>query len=133
MYLPTIKEEVLDYRYSRILEPWSFYSEILGCLLTIPRGFVYDHESVPILKGTSHRGGLGHDYLSRKDSVPCVKKGIAAKVYREIMTAQNKPIWRRRLKYAFVLVWPGYFHKHSVFATYEEITGRKENVDKSGS
>ena len=127
MKLMTIHEEVIDHKYSRLVRGWSSYSEVLECLIYIPRGFVYDHESVPLFKGTSHRGGLGHDYLCRTDSIPVVTKKQAADVYLEIMTIQGNARWRRYLKYWTVRVWPGYFHKHSVNATYEEISGRKEN------
>jgi len=30
--------------------------------------------------------------------------------------------WRRPLKYSVVRIWPGYWHKFPVMATYEEIT-----------
>ena len=133
MRLETIKEEVITYKYSRLLKPWSFYSEVLDCWIEVPTAFVYDHESVPFFKGTSKRGGLVHDYLSRKNSLPTVTKKQAADAYREIMTFQNNARWRRYGKYLVVLVWPGYFHKHNVLATYEEISGEKENADKSGS
>ena len=133
MRLPTIKEEIIDYKHSRVLEPWEFYSEVLKCKITIQTGFIYDHESVPFFKGTSHRGGLLHDYLCRTDSVPVVTKKQAADAYLEILTIQKTPTWRRYGKYIVVLVWRGYFHKHNIEATYEEISGRKERVDKSGS
>jgi len=129
MELPEIKEAVITYRISRLLAAWQFPSKVLGRIVRVPRGFVYDHESVPVIQGTSKRGGLVHDYLSRKDSAPVVSKLTAAKVYREIMTIQGNAWWRKWLKSSVVICWPGYFHKHTVFETYEEYTGKEEDDD----
>ena len=122
-----IKEEVIDYKYSRLLAPYSFKTRRVGStVVTVPIGFVYDHESVPFIKGTSHRGGLIHDYLCRIDSEPIVSKKQAADVYLEVMKYRCNPWLRRYIKYWFVRLAWGYFHKLKVKATYEEITGRKE-------
>ena len=129
MELSGIFEEVIDYKYSRLMVFWQFKSRVLGEWITVPEGFVYDHESVPLFKGTSHRGGLVHDYLCRIDSRPVVSKKKAADVYLEVMTIQENPRWKRYLKYYAVLIAWGYFHKLKVNATYEEITGRKESAD----
>jgi len=119
----TIKEELIDnYKYFRLLAPYRYKSAILGCMITVPKGFVYDKESVPIIKGTSHRGGLIHDYLCRIDSVPVVTKRQAADVYLEVMTFRGNAWLRRYVKYWVVRVAFGYFHKLRVKATYEEIT-----------
>jgi hypothetical protein len=118
-----IKEEIIDYKYSRLLAPYRFKSDVLKCIVTIPKGFVYDHESVPIIKGTSKRGGLIHDYLCRTDSKPVVTKKQAADAYLEVMAKRGNSWWRRYGKYWFVRIWPCYFHKFKVMATYEEIAG----------
>ena len=117
-----IKEEVIDYKYSRLLAPYRYKSAILDCVVTAPKGFVYDHESVPLIKGTSHRGGLIHDYLCRIDSKPSVTKRQAANVYLEVMTFRGNAWWRRYVKYWAVRLAFGYFHKFPVKSTYEEIT-----------
>jgi len=135
---PLINEDI-DAWYSRIYEPFIFESDVLKKAgydprVEVPIGFVHDYESVPIIKGTSKHGGVGHDYLSRIDSVPCVTKKIAADVYFEIMksrVAEKIPHkkyftrfnlwWRRWLKWGTVIIAPGYFHKHKVMATYEEM------------
>jgi hypothetical protein len=122
-----IKEELIDYKYSRLLAPYQYKSKVLGCTVTVPTGFIYDHESVPIIKGTSHRGGLIHDYLCRIDSKPVVTKKQAADAYLEVMALRGNPWWRRYAKYWVVRFAFGYFHKLKVNATYEEITGRKED------
>ena len=107
--------ELIDYKYSRLVEPFEFYSEVLGRWCEIPTGFVMDWESVPLLKGTSKIGGLIHDYFSRKDSVPVVTKKVAADVYMEFMIYTGAPARRRYVKYWVVRVAPNYFHKLKVF------------------
>ena len=135
MLSPLICEDV-TYKYSRVHEPWVFYSEVLKCVIEVPVGFVHDYESVPIIKGTSKRGGVAHDYLSRIDSSPVVTKAQASAVYFEIMKLRDQGDkrpdrllekfslwWRRWLKWSVVRVWPGYFHKYPVMATLEELSG----------
>ena len=75
--------QVIDYRYSRLTESFSFYSETLDELCVVPEGFVMDWESMWIFKGTGKEEGLIHDFLARKDSIPIVTKKVAAKVYLE--------------------------------------------------
>ena len=121
-----IKEAIIDYKYSRLLAPYSFKSRVLECMIIVPKGFVYDHESVPFIKGTSHRGGLIHDYLCRVDSIPTATKTQAADVYLEVMKFRGNSWIRRYTKYWAVRMAGGYFHKLRVNASYEDITGRKE-------
>jgi len=123
-----IKEEIIDHKYSRLLAPYRYKSVLLKCTITVPKGLVYDHESIPIIKGTSHRGGLIHDYLCRIDSLPVVDKKTAADVYLEVMTKRKNAWWRRYAKCWFVKwsPWPSFFHKFKVMATYKEITGKEE-------
>lgn len=96
--------------------------------------FVHDNESVPLLKGSCDPAGVTHDYLCRIDSIPVVTKRIAALSYLEVLEMFDKIknpnlvysvayYLRRNAKYAVVMVWPGYFHKYKVGATYEEISG----------
>lgn len=129
---PLVNEDI-DSCFARLYAPFAIWSDVLGCKVEAPAGFVHDYESVPVIKGTSRRGGVIHDYLSRKDSVPVVTKKQAADVYLEIMACRDglsdkggalgaiNLFARRWFKYGVVLVWPGYFHKHSVAATYEEM------------
>ena len=135
---PLINEDV-DYRFSIIHEPFRIQLETLKELglhdiLEIPAGFCHDYESVPLFKGTSKTGGVVHDYLCRRDAVPVVTKKIAADCYFEVMECSDQlkatgnlqliRFWFRRwLKYSVVIVAPGYFHKHSITATYEEMAG----------
>lgn len=136
---PLINEDI-DARYARLHARFAIWSDVLGCKVEAPAGFVHDYESVPIVKGTSKRGGVIHDYLCRKDSIPVVTKAQAADVYFEVMECRDGlvyaegvcPIWtdalsmwlRRWGKYGVVRVWPGYFHQHKVSASYEEMSGQ---------
>lgn len=138
---PLINEDI-DYKYSRIHEPFIIELETLAQVglksrVEILAGFVHDYESVPLFRGTSKTGGVVHDYLCRKDSAPLVTKKIAADCYFEVMESSDRlkadgnlqlvKFWFRRWgKYSVVLFWPGYFHKHSVNATYEEMAGVKQ-------
>lgn len=127
-----ISEEI-DSTYARIAVPFKYESNLLRCVINVPVGFVCDYESVPIVKGTSKRGGVIHDYLCRKDSVPVVTKKIAADVYLEAMECRDKnnpnQSWfarlnrfiRRNIKYQAVLYAWRYFHKLNVMSSYEEV------------
>ena len=128
---PLINEDI-DYKYSKIFLSFQYYSAILGLVVDVPFGFIHDYESVPGIRGTSKRGGVIHDYLCRKDSVPKVTKKVAADVYDEAVKLSNKSLnggeesfgmmCRRRMKYWTVRIAPNYFHKLSVFASYEEMS-----------
>lgn len=135
---PLINQDI-DYKFSMIHEDFKIQLETLKELglddiITVPAGFCHDYESVPLFKGTSKTGGVVHDYLCRSDSRPVVTKKIAADCYFEVMECSDQlkatgnlqlvRFWFRRwLKYSVVLVAPGYFHKHKVMATYEEMAG----------
>lgn len=140
----TIKIERLPgTKFVRTIAPFPFYSVILGRWSEIPMGFIYDEESVPILRGTNPEGGAIHDYLCRYDSDPVVDKFTAAKVYEEFQVyynAMDNPksenkivqwlkewidrIWdttKEHVKTDVVIVAPGYFHKLPVMATLEQV------------
>ena len=105
--------------------------------LVIKKGFVQDEESVPGIRGRNARGGAVHDNLSCYDSIPVVTKALAAAVYLEINAycdsidegrnrlTMAKDFLRRWSKWGVVRVWPGYFHKRSIYATSEELYGIK--------
>ena len=131
---PLINEDI-DARFARLHAVFAVYSDVLDCVVEAPVGFVHDYESVPVIKGTSKRGGVIHDYLCRIDSEPVVTKKQAADVYLEVMKCRDGlpdrgtalgafSLWLRRwVKYGFVRVWPGYFHKHIVSASFTEMSG----------
>jgi hypothetical protein len=123
-----------DAKFVRLIQPFNFRSDVLGRWCTIPAGFVFDLESVPLLRGTNPEAGAIHDYLCRIDSDPVVSKWTAARVYEEFQAFYDQKesgnifnrAWdwiRRIVKTGVVAVAPGYFHRHKVMATYEEMTG----------
>lgn len=131
----SVKIEIIpgDARYYRLLEDFVFYSDALGEWCIIPSGFIFDLESVPLIKGTNPEAGAVHDYLCRIDSDPVVSKTTAAKVYNEFQNYYDQKesgnvlnrFWdwiRRVVKTSVVMLAPGYFHKFKVLATYEEIS-----------
>ena len=135
-FLSPLKVEILDSVYAQLLAPFIYHSSLLGMNVHIPTGFIMDFESVPVVKGTSKRGGVVHDYLVRIDSVPKVTKRQAADVYLEAMACRDKMCidqsWmaranratRRRVKYWAVRGACGYMHKHYVLASYADIGER---------
>ncbi len=134
---PLITEDIDNCKYVRLVSPFSLYSDTLNCKITIPAGFVYDYESVPVIRGSNKRGGTAHDYLCRIDSEPIVTKSQAAAVYLEVMnhcySLEERNILdkvtdklKAWIKYGVVYVAPCYFHKYKVLATYEEISGCKK-------
>jgi len=123
-------------------------------LIIAPAGLVHDLESVPryirtkygwltklvnllcspvlagifwLLSNTSKRGGTIHDALYRSDCRPEISKELCDLVYLEIMELRGNKKMSRWAKYKAVK-WFGKdsFHRFSVSATYEEITGKKE-------
>lgn len=130
----SIKIEIIpgDSRYVRLLEDFRFYSDVLGRWCCIPKSFVFDLESVPLIRGTNPEAGAVHDYVCRKDSDPVVDKTTAAKIYLEFQGYYDQKetgnffnrAWdwiRRGIKTSVVWVAPRYFHRFPVMATYEEI------------
>ena len=128
-----VTKELIGSKYCQLTEEFMFYSDILKRDIIVPVGFICDYESVPLIKASSKRGGVIHDYLCRIDSVPCVSKQIAADVYLEAQRCRDfilnegwfKPFtrWiRRRVKTLVVRVAPGYFRKFLVMATLEDLT-----------
>lgn len=118
--------------YVRLEKPLVFYSNKVG-IIVVPVGFITDLESIPLLKGTSKRAGVIHDYLCRFDSKPRVSKRVAASVYLEAMKSRDreigasswiKALWmfiRRVIKALVVRIAWGYFHKLPVLASFEEV------------
>jgi len=109
----------------QLVEPFIYYSEQLGREIIIPVGFICDLESVPLIKGSSKRGGVIHDYLCRIDSDPVVTKRVAADIYKEAQNCKDQMVikntadrfwkWvRRNIKTMVVRNVPWYFHKFRV-------------------
>jgi hypothetical protein len=139
IYSPLHLEDLDNCRFSRLLTVFDFESDVLKRLglpsrCRIPVSFVQDLESVPWFRGTNNRAGLIHDYLCRIDSIPVVTRSVAAAVYYEFLRhcygedpRNSKWLWatkkylRSWIKWGVVYVAPGYFHKHLVLATPEEM------------
>jgi len=130
-----IYEDMVGSKYVKLYSPFSYYSEMLAQIIEIPYDFICDKESVPVIKASSSHAGVIHDYFCRKDSVPVVTKQVAAKLYLEAQVCRDKMLeegWfkrmirkiRRNTKTLVVKVAFGYFHKHNVLATLEEIKGK---------
>jgi hypothetical protein len=135
----TIKiERIPGCKLVRTIAPFPFYSVILGRWSEISAGFIYDEESIPVLRGSNPEAGAIHDYLCRYNSDPVVDKITAANVYREFIAFYNKlklqpankiKKWlnaiydfiKMRIKPDVVIVAPGYFHKLPVEATLEQV------------
>ena len=126
-----IYEDLIGEKYIKLYKPFSYYSEILGHIVQIPDGFICDKESVPVIKATSARGGIIHDYFCRKDSVPVVTKQIAADLYLEAQVCRDDMLeenwfkrlsrkFRRNIKTVVVRIAPGYFHKLKVLSPIED-------------
>lgn len=137
---PLLTKNIDDDRWVQLTAPFIFESDVLKeaglkYRITIPTDFVQDFESVPAIRGRNKRGGTVHDYFSCFDSNPVVTKGIAAACYLEMcaycdaidhtrsLVDHALDFARRWSKVLVVRVWPCYFHKRSVSATIEEITG----------
>lgn len=134
---PLVTEQIIgsDGRFVMLHQPFIFQSQVLyrnglKYICGADAGFVYDLESIPWFRGSSPVGGTAHDILCRIDSDPQVTKYIAAKVYLELACYEygiNGGTYPERFKawakYGVVVVWPGYFHRHKMNATYKEMAG----------
>lgn len=135
-FLSPLRVEIIDSTYAKLISAFFYRSTLLGVTLKIPAGFIMDFESVPVVKGTSKRGGVVHDYLVRIDSHPRVNKRQAADVYLEAMACRDEMCtdqsWmaranratRRRVKYLAIRAACGYMHKYYVLTPYEKIGER---------
>lgn len=132
-FLTPLIIEILECgKYVRYTHPFEFYCERLGITVTIPAGFVCDFESDPLFKSNSKRAGGGHDYFSRKDSIPVVSKQMAASIYLDMQKHKDNLLGggalkrfgrfiRRHFKTLIVRVTPCYFHRFKVMDSYRTI------------
>lgn len=106
--------EGFDTRTLELESPFSVYSGTLDAIITVPSGFVFDGESIPIWLqwlsppfGDSKRGACVHDWIYRNagfydaDGVfhPLLRKQADA-VYRELIEAKGLPRWRATIRWA---------------------------------
>lgn len=129
-------ERLRGTKYVVVIRRFWFYSKVLKQWCCIPKEFIHDEESIPLLKGSNPEAGAIHDYLCRYDSVPVVSKHTAAKVYKEFQDYYNAMdgkrfdgVWdwiKSKVKTEVVLIAPFYFHKHRVMATLKELMNGKD-------
>lgn len=86
--------------------PFSFRSDLLGCTITVPKGFVTDLASIPrlpviylYLNGIADQAGAIHDYAY---STGLVSRLAADRVLREACLVLGVPAWKAWLIYAAV-------------------------------
>lgn len=79
-----------------------YNSDLLGCTVVVPKGFITDLASVPRMPivyrfwgGRCHREAVIHDYLYRKDSIPVVSFMQANRVFLEGAEARGKSLFIR--------------------------------------
>jgi hypothetical protein len=132
LFLTDLTVKIIGVNHVQLSKPFKYESDMLGCIITIPAGFVSDFESVPLMRGCSRRAGVIHDYLCRIDSRPVTTKNVAADVYLEAMAHRDsllhdgwyarhrRTLWRR-IKSCTVKIAIGYFHKLFVFDSYKKI------------
>jgi hypothetical protein len=80
-----------------LLSPLIYKSDVLGCIIEVPEGFVTDFASVPrvpfaymVWGDRAHHESVVHDYLYRLDSEPMVTKHQADLVFKEAMQCRGK-------------------------------------------
>ena len=129
-----VTKELLGSKYAQLVEPFVYQSSKLNAIIIIPEGFICDYESVPLLKASSKRAGVIHDYLCRKDSKPEVTKQMAATIYDEAQKCRDdlldedifthfKRNIKRKIKTTAVRIAWGYFHRLPVMAKIEDVSG----------
>ena len=127
-----ITKELLGSKYAELVEPFVYQSSGLDKIIIIPRSFICDYESVPLLKASSKRAGVIHDYLCRADSIPVVTKQMAATIYNESQAHRDELLDEGKVRFVIrniirivktfvVRVAWGYFHRFDVAAKLEDI------------
>lgn len=93
--------------------PFSVYSGVLDSIITVPSGFIFDGESIPLIFqwisppfGDSKRGACIHDYLYRNagfydtdGGFHPVTRSQADSVYHELIEAKGLPRWRASVRW----------------------------------
>jgi hypothetical protein len=95
----------------KLLSPFYYQSDVLGCIITVPMGFVTDLASIPrlpvvylMLNGIADEAGVVHDYLYSTGLVPRIE---ADKVLREACLCSGVSSWKAGLIYAGVRSFGG--------------------------
>lgn len=98
----------------RLISSFTVYSGVLNAIITVPKGFEFDGESIPVWLhavvppfGQSKRGACVHDYLYRNHGyrdqygglIP-VTRAQADAVYKELVLAKGLPSWRANIRWS---------------------------------
>jgi len=102
-FLTPFRAELLEERREgrlcwRLLEPLVYQSDVAGCTITVPAGFVHDGESIPI-KFRSFtsleclRAGTVHDHLYRTHMIDdqTIERDLADLIYEEARPVDGTP------------------------------------------
>jgi hypothetical protein len=130
----TLKVECLKDRVVRLLEPFEYQSDLLGCTVVVPLDFYSDFASVPRLPvvftlwgDRAYYESVIHDYLYAIDSVPVVSEHDANLVFKEAMIARGKSCLVYNPMYAGVCVggFTAYHKRHVKDDPYQLKLNRK--------
>lgn len=105
--------EGTETRRFQLLENFSVISAVVGGIITVPAGFQYDGESIPVALhslvppfGQSKRAACVHDYLYQfggyqhvDGSWTEVTRKTADEVYLELALLKGLPQWRAMMRY----------------------------------
>lgn len=97
----------------RLLSPLVVFSAVLDDVVTVPAGFTFDGESIPVWLhgfvppfGQSKRGACVHDYLYRhhgyhlpNGALMPVSRSAADAVYKELVQLKGLPSWRAAVRW----------------------------------
>ena len=93
-----LRVEAIDDTHWRLLDTFTYDSEVAGARITVPAGFVTDFASVPrlpfvfLLTGdTAHMAAVIHDFLYTTKLFP---RETADAVFYEAMRSTGVPRWR---------------------------------------
>ena len=93
----------------RVARDWTFFSDRLGCDITVPFGFEFDWDSVPRLpivyllwKGRAREEACAHDYLYVTGIAGCceIERRDADQVMLDAMVYYKRP-----LRYRMPIYW----------------------------
>ena len=96
-----------------LIEPFTVYSATLDAIITAPKGFTFDGESIPAWLhglvppfGQSKRGACIHDYLYANHGYRtfggefhAVTRAQADAVYKELVLSKGLPGWRANIRW----------------------------------
>ncbi len=91
--------------------PFSYESDLLGCIVTVPKGFVTDLASIPrlpivylMLNGIADQAGVVHDFLYSSGLIPRDK---ADAVLKEACIVLGVSAWKANIIWAGVRAFGG--------------------------